>query len=134
MFFRRHPELPINPLSAFVHQLTEEECRRYSIDIKHNDAVFNIHNTEKEEALMFVEKLKAYRAEIEANKQTALNADYTAEIEAKVAEYKESVIATYAANKAAEIPKLDSDLECLDALIAREEAAKAEVSAETIPE
>lgn len=73
-----------------------------------------------------VEKLKVYLAELMAKKDALINEDHTAEIEAEVVAYKETLIKGVEAKKAEAIAKVDSDIECITAIIARETAAENE--------
>lgn len=122
MFCRRVRSTPIvEPVvAAFVHQLSPSEAQAHpTFDIIHDGAVFDIKLAKKEDTLM-VEKLKAYRAELEAKKEALLAEDVSAEIETKVAEYKAVLEADAAANKEKAIAKVDSDIDCLDKIIAAE--------------
>ena len=101
----------------FVYQLTEKELQQF--DIEHYGAVFNINLLEKENAIM-IEKLNAYRVELENLKASELTKDYTAEIEQRVADYRATLQAEYAAQTEALVAKIDSDLNCLTWLIQRE--------------
>lgn len=80
-----------------------------------------------------VEKLKAYRAELEAKKAELEAKDNTAEIEARVAEFKATVEKEYAEKKAAEIAKVISNIECINNIIAREESTT-EVTVDVVTE
>ena len=128
--FCRKPrlKLPDNSVAAFVHQLTESELQAMKPlnDIKHNGAVLDIKIQKKEDTLM-VEKLKAYRAELEAKKAEAVNA--VINVEDDVAEYRAKVTAEAEARKAAAIAKIENDINCIDNLITREEELAA---AETV--
>lgn len=116
------------PVAPFAHQLTEEESQRYNIDIEHIGAVIGIKSVKKEDTLM-VEKLKAYRAELEAKKAETANTQIN--VEAEVEAYRNKLIAEAEAKKAAEIAKFESDINCIDNIIAREEEAAAAVIATT---
>ena len=72
-----------------------------------------------------IEKLKAYRAELEAKKAAIESEDYTAEIEAKVEDYKATLEKEEAERKAAIVAKILSDIECINNIIAREEETEA---------
>ncbi len=68
-----------------------------------------------------IEKLKAYRAELEAKKAEAIGKEIN--VEPEVEAYRQKLIADAEAKKAAEVAKFESDINCLDTIIAREEAA-----------
>lgn len=72
-----------------------------------------------------IEKLKAYRAELEAKKAAIESEDHTAEIEAKVVEYKATLEKEEAEKKSAIVAKILSDIECINNIIAREEETEA---------
>lgn len=74
-----------------------------------------------------VEKLKAYRAELEAKKAEVVNRAIN--VEPEVEAYRNKLIADAEAKKAAEIAKFESDIDCVDHIIAREEEAAAAVIA-----
>lgn len=80
-----------------------------------------------------VEKLKAYRDELLAEVEEIKNADHSAEIEAKTAEFRASLAAALEAEADRNILKLNSDIDCINRLIEKEEAA-AVVEAETVPD
>lgn len=108
--------------APFVYQLSDEEMKRYNIpDISHNGAVLDIKNSKKEVTLM-VEKLKAYLAELEVKKAEIEAEDNSVEIEAKTAEFKANLEKEYAEKKAVSVAKVNSDIECITGIIAREEA------------
>ena len=128
MFFNPWEHLIVLPtnFAPFVYQLSDEEMKRYNtLDIKHIGAVLDIKFCEKEDTLM-VEKLKAYLAELEAKKAGIEAEDNTAEIEARTADFKASLEKEYAEKKAAIVAKVISDIECVNNIIAREEAIAAE--------
>lgn len=127
MFFRTHRQSTIvnTPVAAFVHQLSEEESRQLNIiDIEHIGAVVDIKSVKKEDTLM-VEKLKAYRAELEAKK--AELAAKPINVDAEVEAYRQRLIADVEARKAAELAKYESDINCVTNIIAREEELAAAV-------
>ena len=64
--------------------------------------------------------LREFRAELENDKATALAADFTTEIEAAVETYRKELIATKENERNAIVAKIDSDIDCVDRLIARE--------------
>lgn len=78
-----------------------------------------------------VEKLKAYRAELEA-KKAEVEASVI-DVEAEVAAYRESLIAQAEAARKETVAKLASDIDCINGIIAREEAV-ANTPAETVVE
>ena len=124
MFFKRFPfELFGAPTSAIMHQLTDEELQIY--DINRFSAAFNIKLIEKEDTFM-VEKLEAYKAELEAKKATLENV--VIDVEAEVAEFRAKREAEEKAKITADIAKVVSDIDCINGLIEREKAA-IEVSA-----
>ena len=129
MFFRRRIVIPVTaePVAPFVHQLSEEELKQRELHgITPLGAGFNINLIKKEDTLM-VEKLTAYRAELEAKRFLLEGPIDTSEIEVEVAAYREKLIAEAEAKRAAEVTKLNSDIDCINGLIAREEAAAATV-------
>ena len=75
-----------------------------------------------------VEKLKTYRAELEAVKEEVLTKDDTVEIEQLVAEYKTNLEAEFAEKREETVSKIDSDIQCLTRYIERLEA---EIAIET---
>ena len=78
-----------------------------------------------------IEKLEAYRAELEAKKADVVNS--VINVEDDVAEYRAKVTAEAEARKAAAIAKIDSDIDCINNMIMREkEAAETIVVDETI--
>ena len=79
-----------------------------------------------------VEKLRAYRAELEAKKAMLENS--VIDVEAEVAAYREKLITAAEAERAATIAKLISDMNCIDGIIAREEEKEtAEVTVDATP-
>ena len=66
-----------------------------------------------------VEKLKNYRAELYAKRVALENTPIN--VEPEVAAYREKLIAQAEAEKAEKLVKYDNGLECIDAIIAREE-------------
>jgi len=68
-----------------------------------------------------IEKLKEYRNAFEAKKAELLAMDIN--IEPAVEEYRNKMIADAEAKKNAEIAKIDSDIDCIDKIIASEEAS-----------
>lgn len=118
--------------AAFTRQLSDEEMQACKTTvIKREDATLNIYFN-KEDTLM-IEKLIAYRTELEEEIVKIQSTDNTAEIEAQVAAFREKIIAeTKAANEAL-IAKLNSDIECLNRIINREqEAAESAVVEEAV--
>ena len=119
MFFKRFPfELFGAPTSAIMHQLTGEELQIY--DINRFSAAFNIKLIEKEDTFM-VEKLEAYKAELEVKKATLENT--VINVEAEVAEFRAKREAEEKAKITADIAKVVSDIDCINGLIEREKAA-----------
>lgn len=72
-----------------------------------------------------IEKLKAYRAELEAKRAAIESEDHTTEIEAKVVEYKATLEKEEAERKSAIVAKILSDIECINNIITREEETEA---------
>ncbi len=68
-----------------------------------------------------IEKLKEYRNAFEAKKAELLATEIN--IEPAVEEYRKNLIAEAEAKKNAEIAKIDSDIDCIDKIIASEEAS-----------
>lgn len=68
-----------------------------------------------------VEKLKAYRDELETEKSNLINK--IIDVEAEVAAYRNDLISKAEAERDARVAKLASDIDCINALIAREETA-----------
>ena len=132
MFFKRFfKPLTEQPVAAFVHQLSDEEMQARDNNIKHFGAVVSINDSKKEDVLM-IEKLKAYLAELETQKVNALAKDVTPMIDEKVAEYRAKCEAEAKAELEALVAKLDSDIDCINKLIAREEElAAAAITSET---
>ena len=134
MFFKRFPfELFGAPTSAIIHQLTDEELQTY--DINRFSAAFNIKFIEKEDTFM-VEKLEAYKAELEAKKAALENV--VIDVEAEVAEFRAKREAEEKAKITADIAKVVSDIDCINGLIEREKAAieapTVEITNETVVE
>lgn len=130
MFFKRFPfELLSAPTSAIIHQLTDEELQIY--DINRFSAAFNIKLIEKEDTFM-VEKLEAYKAELEAKKATLENT--VIDVEAEVAEFRAKREAEEKAKITAGIAKVVSDIDCINVLIEREKAAIEAPTVETTNE
>ena len=67
-----------------------------------------------------IEKLQAYRAELEQTKLNELAKDPMPEIETKVADFRAQLIAEAADAKNAIVNKIDSDIDCINYLIQRE--------------
>lgn len=68
-----------------------------------------------------IEKLKEYRNAFEAKKAELLA--MAINIEPAVEEYRNKMIVEAEAKKNAEISKIDSDIDCIDKIIASEEAS-----------
>ena len=75
-----------------------------------------------------IEKLNLYRAELEEKKAALLNE--AIDVEEEVAAFRRELEAKKQAKKDADIAKVDSDIECIDGIIARinKEAENAIVS------
>ena len=75
-----------------------------------------------------IEKLNLYRAELEEKKAAILNE--VIDVEEEVAAFRRDLEAKKQAKKDADIAKVDSDIECIDGIIARinKEAENAIVS------
>ena len=130
MFSRQFPfELFGAPTSAIIHQLTDEEMQTY--DINRFSAAFNIKLIEKEDTFM-VEKLEAYKAELEAKKAALENT--VIDVEAEVAEFRAKREAEEKAKITADIAKVVSDIDCISVLIEREKAAIEAPAVETTNE
>ena len=130
MFSRQFPfELFGAPTSAIIHQLTDEELQTY--DINRFSAAFNIKLIEKEDTFM-VEKLEAYKAELEAKKAALENT--VIDVEAEVAEFRAKREAEEKAKITADIAKVVSDIDCINVLIEREKAAIEAPAVETTNE
>ena len=71
-----------------------------------------------------IEKLEAYRAELEAQKAEALAKDIMPEVDAKVSEYREKCIAEANAEIDALVNKIASDIACINVIIEREKASE----------
>lgn len=124
MSYKKYKIRNINPITAAcVHQLSDEEiAQQYILDIKHIGAMVDIRSLKKEVTQM-VEKLLAYRAELEQAKQNALSKGIDMEaIEQEVAGYRDTLIKSAQGKLAEDIAKFDSDIDCINTLINREEA------------
>ena len=77
-----------------------------------------------------VEKLKNYRAELEAEKCTVEAKDNSIEIETLVNEYRAKLEAEFEAKRAEDLSKITSDIECLTRYITRLEDEAAVTTAE----
>ena len=75
-----------------------------------------------------VDKLQAYLVELQIEANAVAAVDNTAEIEAKVAEFRATLEAEAIAAKQAKLAKIHSDMDCLQRLIERETAQPAEVT------
>ena len=129
MFFRLFSfEFFGAPTSAIIHQLTDEELQTYGIN--RFSAAFNIKLIEKEDTFM-VEKLEAYKAELEAKKAALENV--VIDVEAEVAEFRAKREAEEKAKITADITKVASDIDCINNIIEREKAA-VETTNETVVE
>ena len=106
-------------LLQYIAQLKE--------NIPHSGAVSDIQNIKKENKTM-VDKLQAYLVELQIEANAVAAVDNTAEIEAKVAEFRATLEAEAIAAKQAKLAKIHSDMDCLQRLIERETAQPAEVT------
>lgn len=78
-----------------------------------------------------VEKLEAYRAELEAKKTELENT--VIDVEAEVNAYREDLLAKKKAERVAEIAKIESDINCINNIIAREQTAGVEATVVVTP-
>lgn len=114
--------------SAIVYQLTNTELEeRYKIGITHIGAVLDIYKTNKEDTLM-VEKLKVYLHELQVKAAALQTEDYSKDIEERTAAYKAELTAKYEAERAEKLAKVNSDVECITAIIVREEELAAQAT------
>lgn len=128
MFFRQNYLDLINESTTapMTYQLTQEELNEeYICGINHLKIVFNI-NKNKEDSTMveMIEKLEAYRAELEAQKAEVLAKDIMPEVETKVSEYRDKCIAEAKAEIDALVNKIASDIACINVIIEREKASE----------
>lgn len=124
MPFKKSNALNLTTPYAMVYTLSEGELT-YCFNINHFGAVFNI-NIKKEDTVM-VEKLQAYLAELESQKAAVLVENHTAEIEAEVLAFKEALIKELELKRQETVAKIDSDIECINKIIARETAVVVDV-------
>lgn len=112
-----------NNTIPIVQQLPQNELENF--DINHLGAVFNIKPLNKEEKLMdnIIEKLEAYRAELESQKMGLLSTDIMPIVEQEVAKYREQITAEIQADLDAKVNKVASDIACIQVIIDREKAA-----------
>lgn len=110
----------LQPTTILVHHISAEQAEQYNNNIIHSNVVSNINLFKKEDPLM-VEKLKAYRDELETEKSNLINK--IIDVEAEVAAYRNELISKAEAERDARVAKLASDIDCINALIAREETA-----------
>lgn len=80
-----------------------------------------------------IEKLHLYLNELEAKRVEVLNTDNTEAINAEINAYADEVIKRYANEKDAKLAKIDSDINCVKGIIARETEIAAE-TADTVTE
>lgn len=113
------------PRSAFVYQLTPAEMQQYNYDILCDGAAYNIKLINKEDVIM-VEKLHLYLSELEAKRAEVLTSDDSEAINAEIAEATDAILKRYAVAKEAALAKIDSDIDCVMGIIARENATAAE--------
>ena len=105
---------------ALAHQLQQEVMQQHNKNIPQSGAVLDINIQNKEKTNM-VEKLQAYLAELAVAAEAVRNRDCSAEIAEKVAAYEAELKAEAAAAKQAELAKLNSDMDCIQKLIQREQ-------------
>ena len=105
-----------NVISGVIYRISQ--LPNYNV-IRHNGAVFNIEILNKEVNEM-VEKLQAYIEELRAKKNEILSKDHSEEIEAEVAKFRADLTAKIVAENEAAVAKIDSDIECISNIIARE--------------
>lgn len=67
-----------------------------------------------------VEKLNLYLNELEAKRVEVANEDNTAIINAEIAEATDAILKRHAEEQAVRLAKIDSDIECVKSIIARE--------------
>ena len=128
MFFKQNYSdlILTKSIAPITYQLTQEELNEeYICGINHLKIVFNI-NKNKEDSTMveMIEKLEAYRAELEAQKAEVLAKDIMPEVDAKVSEYREKCIAEAKAEIDALVNKIASDIACINVIIEREKASE----------
>lgn len=130
MFYRRKIGFVRRVDTELVQQATEKQIIQLSTDITRTGTAFNIKIFNKEENSM-IEKLNLYRAELEEKKAALLNE--AIDVEEEVAAFRRELEAKKQAKKDADIAKVDSDIECIDGIIARinKEAENAIVSDDT---
>lgn len=78
-------------------------------------------NKENKPMENFITKLTAYRDEILKDLAELKDYDDSAEIEKEVAAYREELTKEYAAVKESKINKMESDIQCIEVLIQREQ-------------
>lgn len=127
MFYRRKIGFVGRVDTELVQQATEKQIIQLSTDITRTGTAYNIKIFNKEENSM-IEKLNLYRAELEEKKAALLNE--AIDVEEEVAAFRRELEAKKQAKKDADIAKVDSDIECIDGIIARinKEAENAIVS------
>lgn len=113
------------PRAAFVYQLTPAEMQQYNYDILCDGATYNIKLINKEDVIM-VEKLHLYLSELEAKRVEVLTSDDSEAINAEIAEATDAILKKYAVAKETTLAKIDSDIDCVMGIIARENAIIAE--------
>lgn len=127
MFYKRKIGFVRRVDTELVQQATEKQIIQLSTDITRTGTAYNIKIFNKEENSM-IEKLNLYRAELEEKKAALLNE--AIDVEEEVAAFRRELEAKKQAKKDADIAKVDSDIECIDGIIARinKEAENAIVS------
>lgn len=124
-----------NIKAAFIHQLSKKELAMYDVNITLSMLrKLDLTKFNKEDAIM-IEKLQAYLAELITAKETLINADYTDAIKAEVAVFEESVKARYEADREVKLNDINTNINYVESIIAREvTAANEAVEASTITE
>lgn len=77
-----------------------------------------------------VEKLRTYLAELVAKKEAVEADDKTAEIDARTAEFRAGLVKACENAKVELISKINSDISCIECIIAREIEAEAQTEVE----
>lgn len=81
-----------------------------------------------------IEKLQVYLSELEAKRAEVLASDDSEAINAEIAEATDAILKKYAVAKEAALAKIDSDINCVTGIIAREKAAVATETVDTVTE
>lgn len=113
------------PVAPFVRQLTDVEMQQFTnFGIMSFGAGYNI-NIFKEEDNPMIEKLMMYRAELEEKKHIFESPIDLTSIDADVEAYRNRLIEEAEEARALEIQQIESDIACINGIIAREEEAAA---------